>query len=179
MSLVQPGMMISARAHISTSISKASWRVSFQRGNRQAWWMAISNAISGPGLGLKCESVSGRAISFKGGREEHNHTLAGIGACATTRWVYLPGSSWWLIPEVYGQIQWWRVDHRQKSWTVQLQRQQLTSRAQFWHSDVQLQSEPCWKRWQACYLEVKQLQTWLVNHQLGLLLGMRHQSIKG
>ena len=57
MLLGQPEMMISAGAHISISISKVSWRAPFWTGDRQAWWMAISNAISGPGLGLKCESV--------------------------------------------------------------------------------------------------------------------------
>ena len=55
--------------------------------------MAISNTISGPGLGLKHKSVSGRAISFPGGSKGHNHTLAGIVACTAARQVYLQGSS--------------------------------------------------------------------------------------
>ena len=39
MSLGQPELMMSARACISTSISKVSWKASFQSGNRQTWWM--------------------------------------------------------------------------------------------------------------------------------------------
>ena len=54
MSSSQLEMMMSSRKCISSSFSKANWRAYFQTGDRPAWWMAISNAISGPGFNLKC-----------------------------------------------------------------------------------------------------------------------------
>ena len=88
MSLGQPEMIISAMACFSTSISKASWRASFQMGDGWAWWITIFNTILGPGLGLKHESVSGGAFPFQGGSEEYNHILAGIVACIAAGQVY-------------------------------------------------------------------------------------------
>ena len=55
--------------------------------------MAIAKAISGSGLGLKHESVSGRPFPYQGGSEKYNPTLAGIGTCTTAGQVYLQGSS--------------------------------------------------------------------------------------
>ena len=66
MSSGQPVMMRSARAHISGSFTKACWKASLWSGVMQAWWMAISNGRSGPGLGLNQESVSGMTISLPG-----------------------------------------------------------------------------------------------------------------
>ena len=54
---------VSQGTHLNINL-KSQLGVSFWTGDRWAWWMAISNAISGPGLGLKHESVSGRAISL-------------------------------------------------------------------------------------------------------------------
>ena len=62
----QPVMIMSARAHISGSLTKACWNASSLSGDRQAWWMAMSSGMLGPGWGLNHESVSGRAISLPG-----------------------------------------------------------------------------------------------------------------
>ena len=66
MSLGQPVIIISARAHILGLLRKACWNASFLSGDRQAWWMAMSSGMSGSGHGLNPESVLGRAISLLG-----------------------------------------------------------------------------------------------------------------
>ena len=121
--------MISVRAYISTSISKASWRSSFQSGERWVWWMQSQGQV----WAWNVKVYLGGPFPYQGNSEEHNHTLADIGACAAARQVYLQGSSKWLIPVAYGQIQLWRVYHRHKFWTIQLLWQQLTSYIQCWH----------------------------------------------
>ena len=66
MSLGQPVMIMSARACISGLLTKACWNASFLSLDRQAWWMAMTSGMSGPGCGLNQKSVSGRAISLLG-----------------------------------------------------------------------------------------------------------------
>ena len=66
MSLGQPVIIMLVRACISGSLTKACWNASFFSMDRQAWWMAMSSGMSGPGGGLNQESVSGRAISLLG-----------------------------------------------------------------------------------------------------------------
>ena len=66
MSLGQPVMMRLARTCISGLFTKACWKAPLQSGVMQAWWIAISNGRSGPGLGLNRESVSGMTISLPG-----------------------------------------------------------------------------------------------------------------
>ena len=58
MSLGQPVMIMSVRVHISGLLTKACWNASFLSGDKQAWWMARSSGMSGPGHGLNQESVS-------------------------------------------------------------------------------------------------------------------------
>ena len=66
MSLALPVMIMSARVHILGLLTKACWNASFLSRGRQAWWMAMSSGMSGPGCWLNWESVSGRAISLLG-----------------------------------------------------------------------------------------------------------------
>ena len=66
MLLGQPVIIMLVRAHISGLLTKVCWNASFLSGDRQAWWMAISNRMSGQEYGLNQESVLGRAISLLG-----------------------------------------------------------------------------------------------------------------
>ena len=52
MLLGQPVMIMLVRAHILGLLTKACWNASFLPGDRQAWWMAMSSGMSGPGHGL-------------------------------------------------------------------------------------------------------------------------------
>ena len=59
-------IMMSMRACISTSLTKACGNASFQSGDR---WIVMNGNVQwdvGPGCGLKQERASGRAISLPG-----------------------------------------------------------------------------------------------------------------
>ena len=93
MSSGQPEMMISARACISTSISKASWGIPFRQeiGGHGGWQYPMQS--QGQVWARNIKVYLGGPLPFQGGSEEYNHTLAGIGACTAARQVYLQGSS--------------------------------------------------------------------------------------
>ena len=94
----QPEMILSARAWISTPISKASSKASFRQGTDEhgGWWYPIQSHGQVYAWGVRV--YLGWPFPYQGSNGVCIHFLAGIGAYIVAGLVYLQGFSGWLTP---------------------------------------------------------------------------------
>ena len=139
-----------ARVCISGSLTKACWKASLWFGIMQAWWIAISNGQSGPGLGWIKRECLVWPFPYLDSNRLWSHIPVGIASCGGAVQACLLGSSGRWIQVAYGLTQSWRIIHRHKCRTSPLQRLQLASLSLCLHIGIQFWL-PCWQKLWVCH----------------------------
>ena len=98
----QPVMIMSVRACILGSLTKACWNVSFLSGDRQAWWMVISSGYVRSRMGAEPREWVRQDHFLTGVVMDGSHSPGGTVAWAVGGLVCLPGSSGRWISGVCG-----------------------------------------------------------------------------